>query len=62
MINTEINILEYFPMSDDEIEDIKDIAKQDAINKLKSIDEDIDETSLSFSFEFICKVNIRKYK
>lgn len=60
MISTEINILNYIQLSEQDIDIITLSAKNDAIVKLQNILEDINESELNYSFELICKTTINK--
>lgn len=60
MISTEINILDFIQLSEQDIDIITLEAKQDAERKIESvIQDDFDITTCNISFEFICKVTIK---
>ena len=60
MVHTEINILDYIQLSEQDIDIITLAAKEDAIKKLNKISDDsLYEFDLDFEFELLCKVNIR---
>lgn len=59
MISTEINILDFIQLSEQDIDIITLEAKQDAERKIEGIIQDgFDITACNMSFEFICKVTI----
>jgi rRNA maturation endonuclease Nob1 len=60
MISTEINILDFIQLSEQDIDIITLEAKQDAERKIESvIQDDFDITTCNISFELICKVTIK---
>jgi hypothetical protein len=62
MISTEINILDCIQLSEQEIDDITQAAKQDCEIKINNLVDDFDILDYEISYEFICKINIIKKK
>ena len=60
MVSTELNLLDHIQMSEDELGQIKQIAYEDAVEKLMQVSEhSINEFELEFGYEFICRVTIK---
>jgi len=61
MISTEINILDYIEISEDDIHNIINAAKADCLEKITDVANItiITDLNLEFSFDFICKTTIK---
>ncbi len=60
MITTEISILDFIQLSEQDIDIITLAAKEDAERKIESIlQDDFDINNHNLSFELICKVTIQ---
>lgn len=62
MISTEINILDCIQLSEQEIDDITQAAKQDCEIKINNLVDDFNILDYEISYELICKINIIKKK
>lgn len=61
MISTEINILDYIEISEDDTDNIINVAKADCLEKIMDVANIpiITDLNLEFSFDFICKTTIK---